>query len=394
MAAEGRAARLQEDEAEQENILLKVWATHMGLPGSIIYREKMEGKIDHNNIKKHEDMLKDIRTHFSHVNQSVMERSLSRFGKAMEADWHLSAELDDFAQSTAKRIRCMLRDIAQAFAKTKNRKTPAWLVPFAGAEYIGVAAADDICAPLLLWDGATSSPQWLFKYDDSMLAAYRHKVGTIKFEYCHRMAAPPGASDSDDIVAYWEDGVSWPVPSVTVAEYKEGKVVGKHLPSGSAELPAPKRTKASKAKTGEPDLWAGNHRDGGPVAVRHSSAKEKKWVILWWTPVDSCRKQAIQIVINTLGEQDQKKASDFMIGIAKEFAGGLPKTEIEKKKKHFAKCSLGGAEPAGAKPAGAIKAKPAMAIKAKPAMASSLLGLRGRGGGRRGGGRGGDSGKR
>jgi hypothetical protein len=65
MAAEGRAARLQEDEAEQENILLKVWATHMGLPGSIIYREKMEGKIDHNNIKKHEDMLKDIRTHFS-----------------------------------------------------------------------------------------------------------------------------------------------------------------------------------------------------------------------------------------------------------------------------------------------------------------------------------------
>jgi hypothetical protein len=175
--------------------------------------------------------------------------------------------------------------------------------------------------------------------------------------------------DSDDIVAYWEDGVSWPMPSVTVAEYKEGKVVGKHLPWGSAELPAPKRTKASKAKTGEPDLWAGNHRDGGPVAVRHSSAKEKKWVILWWTPVDSCRKQAIQIVINTLGEQDQKKASDFMIGIAKEFAGGLPKTEIEKKKKHFAKCSLGGAEPAGAKPAGAIKAKPAMAIKAKPAMA-------------------------
>ena len=116
---------------ETEAAILQVLREHVLVPGELLYRETMNGKVDVPKIDANRDFMISFRKHAPHMNQLRLTSLLVTLASEREATWHLSEEARGWAAATAKRIRAMLRDIAQNLLKYVHTKPPSWLAPFA-----------------------------------------------------------------------------------------------------------------------------------------------------------------------------------------------------------------------------------------------------------------------
>ena len=330
------------DETEVVEFLAKV----MPLPGLIKYRTEVDrGAQDTAQITLHKDLLLGLRGFKSHFTKHKLKAIIIKVAVDKEAEWHLAAEKPKFAEDTGSMLRAMLRDISQGIIKWKSKgtaKPQEWLSPF---------VEKDTIEPETQTDG-----QFMYKYDLEQRLAYRYQPAKPQHrQYCDEMVVDvPKEEALADVEARWSGGDSWKVPGLSVADFKAVQKTG-----GVPALP-PLVAGEKKKQKDTPCEWEGNDKDGGSVQVKFSKAvdgktkKEKRWIIIWHKPKDAAKSQRMQLVLNTLPDEDVKKAVEFTISLGKKFADTLmDKDEMTKEKKQFlAKLkpeSKGSAKPSTAK---------------------------------------------
>ena len=175
----------------------------------------------------------------------------------------------------------------------------------------------------------------------------------LKKEYSARVVRPSGAGPHDLVEAEWSDAARWPLPSLTVEEFDQ-------------------RDRLCR-KGGRPHgLWEGAfHADKTRVLVSLSRAHAKEWVILWHLVGKGERpKQVLQVVLNTLPDEQKEHAKARMIEWGKAYASGsMDKKALEHEKKQFYLAGRAGTKRSRAKvPTVSTRARPKAkrAPKAEP----------------------------
>ncbi len=123
------AKRARPAQGTDADMLLEVLSRHVHVPINLKYREVLAGPQDKQEIAKHTDLLKDLpRT----VAQLPLVTALKALATKKEDVWHLAAEKTAWATVTARQLRAMNRDVAQALVKAKGKEKagPDWLRPF------------------------------------------------------------------------------------------------------------------------------------------------------------------------------------------------------------------------------------------------------------------------
>ena len=295
--------------------VLDILTRHISKPDSLVYRESLTGPSDPLSLKMHSELLRELRAgpcQDGSLTQNCAMEAFAKLAKMNEQQWRLAHAAKAFAVSAAKMLRAMLRDYGQAILKLKDgRAPPKWMessgskpvtATSSGSKPVAatssgskpVAAATSDADELAHEDAEDDKPlhtlfdddeegeegeeedktydaeveveldeakesTYSFGWDDYMKTAYRLAPGSKNKEFCKTMTAPKGASDADDCVATWADGVVWSVPTMTVGELKQA---------------------ATQSK--EQAIWEGKLGDS-TLTLKPSQAKDKRW------PVTQCR---------------------------------------------------------------------------------------------------------
>jgi hypothetical protein len=162
--------------------------------------------------------------------------------------------------------------------------------------------------------------KYKFGWDAEMENAWRQELQNPKAKmiFADNISAMENAKPTDDAVAFWKDGVSWPVPALTVQELGE------------------KNRRSAAGPVGKRSLivyWEGSHVGGGQAMVKDSVAKEKRWVILWHITPEG-KTQKCCMLVSSLSEDDRVKAVAFMTELGKTFAAENTDKEIIATKKN------------------------------------------------------------
>ena len=147
-------------------------------------------------------MLEELLALHSAFTQSSMTAILLELGKAKGTEFVKLEELDDFGETVAKRVRCMLRHYTQALAKSKP---PAWAL----GEHRSVGDAAD---------------SWLIGWSAEFNQAWRASNEKSPKEYSEKLFVHDEHQDPLDAVwASWPDEFEHEIPEITVLMYQEIK---------------------------------------------------------------------------------------------------------------------------------------------------------------------------
>ena len=119
-------------------MLLKVFDDHILDATLFDYRENIDGtNIKPVEIKRYTPLLLALRSLSTYIKKTENVKALCKKAIKEEDNWHLAAERDGWVNSQDKRIRSMMRDVAQHVMKAKTRRhkaAPDWVVPFLNNE--------------------------------------------------------------------------------------------------------------------------------------------------------------------------------------------------------------------------------------------------------------------
>ena len=301
-------------------------SANLGSPGSISYRDEVEGKLNAKELKKHVTLLLGLRSLKTHLNKVFLNGIIEEICADKESEWHLGPDAKKFSGECGTMIRAMMRDVSQGLAKLKGKKSekpPQWLLPF-----VEVSKSEPPPEEL---NPSNQVGHFFFRYDPLMKLAYRWQASdkASARDYCSRMVSPDGKADENvkEVEAVWEDGVTWSVPGLTAADYTRGK-------SSAGATKAANQAKGESTKASTPVEWEGDDGNKGYICLKRSHAKDKHWIILWFYPEGSSKdkKQICQIVLNTLSMENQAKAIDWPKAVGMEYEKkGINTPEVKKK---------------------------------------------------------------
>ena len=118
-----------------ESAAVEIMKKELQTPVLISYRESLQGARNTEQLSKYGSLIQSI----PDVALKTLVEWLITVAKDKEDQWHLAADVDSWALQTAKRLKAMKRDVAQAVVKAKERPgkcRPPWLQPFLDSEGI------------------------------------------------------------------------------------------------------------------------------------------------------------------------------------------------------------------------------------------------------------------
>lgn len=303
------------------------------------YRKEFNGPLNQSKLREYGNLLRDLRSGpcpNGAVVPATMEKAFKDLAAENEHHWCLGLAAEEWAVSNAKRLRAMLRDVQQAFIKSRGKAPPKWLEEFCVDNVLKAEdtpespekAAEQPAEP----EGTQLDEEgqgYDFGYCDEMNLAWRRDPNEpdSKKHYCKTLRAPAEAKDDDEPEAVWADGVRWRVPGMLCSDVVQ------------------------KKKTLEV-LWSSRNQVGDELFIKASSSKNKEWYILWQN-VGGKRVQKMQIATHDRPNEWKKTALDFLTKLGDQYAAGADMETLQNEKQSF----LEAAAPRDAAPKAVAKAK-------------------------------------
>ena len=237
--------------------------------------------------------------------QKAAKTALVKLFKARESEWHLGKEAASKAESVAKKIRAMSRDIQQNLLKAKAKsRYPDWLITVldlpadsAREEQPSVGCGEHASDQASL--DVESSQQR--KHDEEFYfnqkSGRAYKVVRGETIWCDTMGAPkhPTGDPAEEQVATWADGSTWRVPGLLVCPPP--------LEIGSSGAASTKAAPGAQTKLFQ------DQRGDRKVIVKPSFRHGIKDIILWLeTMKDGERKKTQVLCMNCKGISEAQEA--------------------------------------------------------------------------------------
>ena len=115
-------------------VAVEIMKKELQTPVLISYRESLQGARNTEQLSKYRSLIQSV----PDVALKTLVEWLITVAKDKEDQWHLAADVDSWALQTAKRLKAMKRDVAQAILKARGsgKCPPQWLQPFLDSEGI------------------------------------------------------------------------------------------------------------------------------------------------------------------------------------------------------------------------------------------------------------------
>ena len=278
--------------ADEEQLLgfCETWLTE---PHEYRYLEQFEAPVEQELLVENADIVNALLAMAAPV-QLHLANALRKHAAAMEKTLHIVGSFaEQWAETTAKKLRTMRRHASQAILKINKRKpTPEWLRCFIGIyDATAAPAAAAAAAPAAAAASAAAAPvkppaplfspmkteKYDYGFDELLQAAWRRLKGRKVSKKIHSSTwkVPEGAKNTDPATAVWLDAHEHVCTQYTC---------GEALRTQSRQV--------GTSRSAPEEHWTAKDTHGDTLSLREIKRNEAEWLQLWNA---STNKQVFQI---------------------------------------------------------------------------------------------------